>query len=154
MSFTHLGLSDKVLAAASVSRIRRELDQCEVVCVNCHRHRTHRRASGFWRSDPSLLETKSSLSRGERRNLIYIRNYLLRSPCIECGEGDVIVLDFDHRQGKVGGVVKMARDGCSLDKLMREVDKCEVRCGNCHRRRTLFERRRALATHRNLARPS
>lgn len=38
---------------------------------------------------------------------------------------------------KVANVTDLARRGCSLRRLEAEVSQCEVRCANCHRRRTL-----------------
>ncbi len=69
-------------------------------------------------------------------NYEYIVAYLRDHPCADCGESDIVVLEFDHQRDKVADVSVLARDGYSLDKIKREIDKCEVVCANCHRRRT------------------
>lgn len=57
--------------------------------------------------------------------------------CIDCGEDDPCVLEFDHVRGqKTCAVSVMVGSGWSLSRIMEEVAKCEVRCANCHRRRT------------------
>jgi hypothetical protein len=94
--------------------------------------------------DPSLLDSAKHLTRSERRNLIFVRDLLLTSACIDCGEADLLVLEFDHRSAKDGNVLEMARRGCSLERLRAEIQKCEIRCGNCHRRRTAEARRPAV----------
>lgn len=38
--------------------IRKEIDKCEIVCANCHRHRTNNRL-GWWRSSFTIKETDS-----------------------------------------------------------------------------------------------
>ena len=70
-------------------------------------------------------------------------DYLLEHPCIDCGESDPIVLEFDHRTGteKVDSVTEMASNNCSWAKILAEIEKCDVRCANCHRRRTAMERK-------------
>lgn len=78
--------------------------------------------------------------------LIYIRNaeYLVKhlenNPCIDCGEDDPIVLEFDHINNKTASVTKLAKNKISLENLQKEIDKCVVRCANCHRRKTAKER--------------
>ena len=62
--------------------------------------------------------------------------YLSSHPCADCGETDIIVLEFDHLRDKEADVSVLAREGYSLEKVKREIDKCEVVCANCHRRRT------------------
>lgn len=127
----------RLVRSGSLKRLRHELEACEVVCVNCHRRRTYGRMGRCWRTNPRSLETEPGLSTPARRNLIFIRGWLTISPCCDCGERDLAVLEFDHLRDKCGAPVTMARRECSLERLRGEVAKCEVRCGNCHRRRTL-----------------
>lgn len=70
-------------------------------------------------------------------NVLYVREHLVAHPCTDCGERDPVVLEFDHVRGaKNGNVSTMARTPVSLRKLKAEIDKCEVRCANCHRRKS------------------
>lgn len=68
----------------------------------------------------------------------FVLKYLMSNPCKDCGETDPIVLEFDHVRGKkVASVCNMSvSGGCSLVKIKKEIDKCEVVCANCHRKRT------------------
>lgn len=60
--------------------------------------------------------------------------------CVDCGEKDFDVLEFDHVRGeKSGTVAQFMRSGPS--RLYAEIDKCEVRCANCHRKVTATRRR-------------
>lgn len=68
------------------------------------------------------------------RNLEYIVNYFLTHPCIDCGRQDPQVLEFDHRGDKSYDVSTLTT--YSLETLISEIAKCDVRCANCHRRRT------------------
>lgn len=71
------------------------------------------------------------------RNRRFIYDYLKLNPCIDCGESDVVVLDFDHVRGtKSGNISRMKEDSLSLKTIQKEIEKCEVRCANCHRRKT------------------
>ena len=86
-----------------------------------------------------------------KRNKALVRSYLLAHPCVDCGESDPVVLDFDHvKGGKVKEVSTMVRDGMSAANIRAEIAKCEVRCANCHRRMT--HRRRQNRTAATAAR--
>ena len=69
---------------------------------------------------------------------LFVQQYLLKNPCVDCGESDVTVLEFDHtgKIPKFKAVSHLLRAQSSLEQIQKEINKCEVRCANCHRRKT------------------
>lgn len=65
----------------------------------------------------------------------YIWSYLTKHPCVDCGETDSIVLEFDHISSKNNDIASLIRMG-ALEQAKEEIKKCQVRCANCHRRIT------------------
>jgi hypothetical protein len=70
------------------------------------------------------------------RNIAFVRAILERTPCIDCGVNDPQVLEFDHVGDKTRAVSDLVYRETSLDRLRQEINQCEVRCANCHRRQT------------------
>jgi hypothetical protein len=58
--------------------------------------------------------------------------YKIEKGCVDCGYNDnADALEFDHLHGKQGKTVaSMMYNSWSV--IWAEVDKCEVRCANCH----------------------
>ena len=81
------------------------------------------------------------------QNARKVFEYLMRNPCIDCGESDPVVLEFDHRDSneKIESISNLIRDA-SWERIETEIKKCDVRCANCHRRKTAaqFEYRRHI----------
>lgn len=67
----------------------------------------------------------------------HVVDYLRSHPCVDCGEADLAVLDFDHVRGKKSrNICDMIKSRCGWLAIRREILKCDVRCANCHRRKT------------------
>ena len=68
----------------------------------------------------------------------YIHDYLSKNPCVDCSEPDIIVLEFDHtgKIPKFKAISSLIRARSSLEIIKEEIEKCEVLCPNCHRRKT------------------
>ncbi len=68
--------------------------------------------------------------------------HLSQHPCVDCGESDVRVLEFDHRPDveKYADVASMVAAGGRWTDIEAEIAKCDVRCASCHRRITCERR--------------
>jgi hypothetical protein len=80
-------------------------------------------------------------SRAARRKRVaaarrFIAAFLAEHPCVDCGEADPRVLDFDHVGEKAALVSALAAWGAPPRRMEAEIAECEVRCANCHRRVT------------------
>ncbi len=67
--------------------------------------------------------------------------FLSSKACIDCGENDPIVLEFDHKSPnkKFKYISNMLSGHYSWESVLKEIKKCEIRCANCHRRKTYFQ---------------
>ena len=71
------------------------------------------------------------------RNAERIFDYLMQHPCVDCGEADPLVLEFDHVRGeKKRNLADLVQRYGRWETIKTEIDKCDVRCANCHRRAT------------------
>ncbi len=64
--------------------------------------------------------------------------WYLGGRCLDCGNKDVDVLEFDHREGRGGNDRRTIANMLlwSWDRLVAELIKCDLVCGNCHNKRT------------------
>lgn len=70
------------------------------------------------------------------RNRDFIYSYLLEHHCVDCGEDNPIVLQFDHLTDKTLDLSVMVGRSYSIQTITKEISKCVVRCANCHLKRT------------------
>ncbi len=89
----------------------------------------------------SWCRTCENESARERHRLVFdaVTAIKLERGCIDCGyRTDPAALEFDHLPGceKLFSISQ----GCttrSLEKVLAEIEKCEVVCANCHAIRTV-----------------
>jgi hypothetical protein len=72
---------------------------------------------------------------------IFLIDFFSRNPCIDCGEADPVVLEFDHLDPALKEFnIGQALSHRAWSSIVAEIEKCEVVCSNCHRRRTARRR--------------
>lgn len=111
------------------------------ICLACGRE--YRRAHYLANIAYYLEKGRRGRQALRRRNFEHLVEYLRSHPCVDCGESDIRVLQFDHLNptAKTDEVSNLVRRAGSWLLVAHEIEKCEVRCGNCHRRKTLRELR-------------
>lgn len=84
-------------------------------------------------------------------NRFWVHEYLLAHPCIDCGEADPVVLEFDHvdPSQKKSIVSRLVAGGYSIRRIQKEILLCEVRCANCHKRRTAVQQNWRILDYQN-----
>lgn len=67
-----------------------------------------------------------------------LKSFLLDKSCLFCGNADPRVLEFDHidRETKSFSIARGLTNGLNWDKILDEIEKCQIVCANCHRIRT------------------
>lgn len=99
-----------------------------ISCMNLYRREHHYK-------NKESHKTKRLKRRKEIDNFLF--DYLNQQECIDCGEFDPVVLEFDHVIGKKKfSITEASQRGVSQKTLLEEIEKCKIRCANCHRRRT------------------
>jgi hypothetical protein len=112
LDFDHLGDKTALVSALAAwgaprSRLEAEMARCAVRCANCHRRVTARRA-GWSRLAGDVDDPRRGFAAPVRRNLNYVHAVLAAGSCVDCGEADMLVLEFDHVGVKRGQVSRMA----------------------------------------------
>jgi len=76
-----------------------------------------------------------------QRNVEIVRKLKVERGCADCGyNAHHAGLEFDHREpGRKDRETVAALMGKGINRIMAEIDKCDVVCGTCHNVRT-FER--------------
>lgn len=112
--------------------------------------RAHRRIQSYckvctnqawrdWYGTPKNKERQlSQLNRRRRRRIARNRAIVAadkNQPCADCGGSfPPYAMDFDHLRDKENEIPYLVYS-CSPERLIREIEKCEVVCANCHRTR-------------------
>lgn len=119
------------MPADAFNRSPKNLDGLHSYCRECQR--AYYRANAA-RHGANVRRT-SAARKALMRDMVV---EAMRNGCVDCGNRDIRVLEFDHVRGvKVSGIGAMIRMGRGAGAVRAEIDKCEVRCRNCHALATL-----------------
>jgi len=102
-----------------------------------------KRRTPEWKASQKKLKKIQKAKKAEANRRL-IRN-LKRHPCRDCRRlWPYYVMQFDHREGEVK-CFEISNKGlkCAPARLLAEIAKCDLACGNCHAIRT-HKRRLAL----------
>ena len=64
----------------------------------------------------------------------WLDEYKLSLKCNRCGENHPGVIQFHHSDPseKEIDISRVVTNGWSIERIKKEIDKCEVLCANCH----------------------
>ena len=166
MDFDHVrgskyfDLSKAYRKAGSLKQTQKELDKCDLVCANCHRNRTQKNIHASKSSEVELPpisvsryedwhknnKDRVSALRKKRRleTSEFIRSLKHNKECLDCHEiFPYWCLDFDHKDGIPKSInislIAGKKHWCE-ERILEEVNKCELRCANCHRIKTVNDK--------------
>jgi len=114
-------------------------DGLQTECRECNKEK-----SKTYYSENRVKMSKQSNAAREIR-LLELRkkfyNFLKNSSCVDCGEKRPETFDFDHKDSstKTRPVSEMIHGCYTWERVLEEIDKCDVRCANCHRVKTAKE---------------
>lgn len=144
-------ISQLVVEGASRERIREEIQECDVLCANCHRQehadsRTpsvaveYRDGSLYPTSERDIDEFWRLPARHRRRR--WVESYKRKRGCRRCGNSTAASLVLHHVDEAEKGlaVSRLVSDGFGPERIRREIERCDVLCSNCHRKEHREER--------------
>jgi hypothetical protein len=114
----------------SFSKNRAKPDGLSSHCKDCHKvmRREH-----YIKNKPKII---AQVYKKQEEYCEWL-NSLKIGPCVDCGKSyPHYCMDFDHLRDKEFSI-SMARKGYwAREKILKEIEKCELVCAICHRIRT------------------
>jgi hypothetical protein len=116
------------------TKIKAELEKCEVVCIWCHRIRTHSRFKGYKKCS-ALRQRKTFINQAK----------LAIGKCAHCSEvvhpSETYLFDWNHKDPSNKTINISSMMTHSLKEIEHEIHKCNLLCCKCHRLTTRNDRK-------------
>jgi hypothetical protein len=79
---------------------------------------------------------KARIAKRKKELWLWFDEYKQTLKCDRCPESHTGCLDFHHLDSKEKelSICKAVGNGWSIERIMKEVEKCIVLCSNCHRK--------------------
>lgn len=102
-------------------------DNRQSICRNCHS--TYSKAH-YEKNKRQYIDRAAERKKRHRREWVVFKATL---KCVKCGENHPSCLDFHHKDIKSFNISN-AVGRLPYEEIMKELEKCEVLCANCHRK--------------------
>ena len=101
-------------------------------------------------SRPRVLRQPPSIRKEDRREWL-IDQKVARVACMDCHKkverDNTFVFDYDHREpNQKTEAISTMLHSWTTDRLLHEMDKCDLICANCHRVRTNAQQKSGVLT--------
>jgi len=100
-------------------------------CKECVRERSRR----YYEEKSEIVKARNKIYLQERRK--WYNEYKQTLKCSKCGENHPACLEFHHQNPKEKefGISEALRQlNLGKEDILKEIDKCEVLCSNCHKK--------------------
>lgn len=109
-------------------------------CKTCYKEHRKIFYAEHYRKHGDRYRERARLRRAKvkRSTQLALIRYLTDKACTVCSESDIRVLEFDHidPSTKCFGISVGITDGRPWDDILHEIEKCQILCANCHKKRT------------------
>lgn len=104
------------------------------ICKECHLEGRKR----YYQKNKERLIPIASIRAKDRKDNSgdWFCTYLYGKSCMDCGYNNILALECDHVRGKTRNVSEMVRNGYLVATMLKELEKCDIVCSNCHKIRT------------------
>lgn len=94
----------------------------------------HRRYHAEW-YQKNKEKVYKRVRKNEKEKQKWWREYKSTLSCKICGVSHPAVLDFHHKDKDVKDNIlsRLVQNNYSKENIMKEIEKCDVLCANCHR---------------------
>ncbi len=112
----------------------KKLNKLQSSCKVCSRNAIKKH---YEKNKKYYLEKARKRNQTQRTSIKkFLYEYLNDKMCIDCGEKNPVVLEFDHRDDKLMAISTIIKKNYPISTVKKELLKCDIRCANCHRKKT------------------
>ena len=109
-------------------------------CKDCYKQYRKTFSAAHYAKYGDTYRERARLRRAKlkRNNQIELIKYMHDKACAVCSESDIRVLEFDHLNPaeKSFNIARAINDGKPWNVILAEIEKCQILCSNCHKKRT------------------
>lgn len=121
----------------------RAKNQIHSQCKDCYRDYRKTYSAEHYQKYGDAYRARATIRRLKikRALQIHLMEYMVDKSCIVCGEHDIRVLEFDHLDPKLKSfsIARAVTDGLKWDIILDEINKCQILCSNCHKKKTAIQ---------------